>query len=106
MKKIYSTDDLLFDIEVFQDDSGFDLISWSNIRDLTIKIWTTSEDSAKVYTLDNLISFKLPITSTDLETFDEGILKASYSIGVDSSYFPDGVYNRSGIIQTGLYLVK
>jgi hypothetical protein len=105
MQKIYKTDDLLFDVDIFQDESSFNTIPWSSIKELTIKIWTTDESNAKSYTLDNLIQYKLPIPSTDLSDLSEGIFRASYSIGVESSYFPDGVYNRSGEIQTNLYLV-
>lgn len=106
MQKIYSKDDLLFDIEIYDDDTCFDQVNWDLIKEFTVKIWTTDESIALVYTLPDLISYRLPIPSTALSTLGTGILKASYTVAVDSLYFSDGLYNRSGEIQTNLYLIN
>lgn len=106
MQKIYSKDDLLFDIEIYDDDTCFDQVNWELIKEFTVKIWTTDESIALVYTLPDLISYRLPIPSTALSTLGTGILKASYTVAVDSLYFSDGTYNRSGEIQTNLYLIN
>lgn len=106
MQKIYSKDDLLFDIEIYDDDTCFDQVNWELIKEFTVKIWTTDESIALVYTLPDLISYRLPIPSTALSTLGTGILKASYTVAVDSLYFSDGTYNRSGEINTNLYLIN
>ena len=106
MQKIYSKDDLLFDIEIYDDDSCFDQVNWELIKEFTVKIWTTDESKALTYTLPDLISYRLPIPSTALSTLETGILKASYTVAVDSLYFSDGLYNRSGEINTNLYLIN
>jgi hypothetical protein len=106
MQKIYSKDDLLFDVEIYDDDTCFDQVNWELIKEFTVKIWTTDESIALVYTLPDLISYRLPIPSTALSTLGTGILKASYTVAVDSLYFSDGLYNRSGEIQTNLYLIN
>lgn len=106
MQKIYSKDDLLFDIEIYDDDTCFDQVNWELIKEFTVKIWTTDESIALTYTLPDLISYRLPIPSTALSTLGTGILKASYTVAVDSLYFSDGLYNRSGEINTNLYLIN
>jgi hypothetical protein len=106
MHKIYSKDDLLFDVEVYDDDMCYDIISWDLIKEFTVKIWTTDESVALVYTLPDLISYRLPIPSSELSKLQTGILKASYSVGVASLYFADGMYNRSGEINTEIYLIN
>ena len=106
MQKIHSNEDLLFDIEVFDDDTCLDIINWDLIKEFTVKIWTTDESVALTYTLPDLISYRLPIPSTELSKLGTGILKASYSVGVESLYFSDGTYNRSGEINTNLYLIN
>ena len=63
MQKIYSKDDLLFDIEIYDDDTCFDQVNWELIKEFTVKIWTTDESKALTYTLPDLISYRLPISA-------------------------------------------
>ena len=106
MKKIYSKDDLLFDIEIYDDDAEKEIVAWELIKEFTIKVWTTDESIALVYTLPDLISHHLAIPATSLSALGSGIIKASYTVAVDSLYFSDGLYNKSGEIQTDLYLIN